>query len=148
MAAYDCSFHENGEAEEVWTISQGQILQAGNWAVSESGSGNSQYYWEIYHLMGDPTVLTYYGVPSVIEVAHAAAITMGTSSINVSTEQYAYVAINQDGVLLDASYTDASGTVLLNFDPISSMEPVEIVVSKQNRQVYICLLYTSDAADE
>jgi hypothetical protein len=137
VAAYDCSFHENEELEELWTISQGQILQAGNWAVSESGSWNSQYYWEIYHLMGDPTVLTYYGIPSVIEVAHAAAITMGTSSINVSTEQYAYVAINQDGVLLDASYTDASGTVLLNFDPISSMEPVEIVVSKQNRQVYI-----------
>ena len=136
-AVYDCSFHENGEAEEVWTISQGQILHAGNWAVTESASGNTQYYWEIYHLMGDPSVLTYYGIPSELNVIHTSALTMGASSVSVSTEQYAYVAINQNGDLLDASYTDASGSVLLNFDPISSMEPVEIVVSKQNRQVYI-----------
>jgi len=137
VAAYDCSFHENGEIEDVWTISQGQILHAGNWAVTESGSGNTQYYWEIYHLMGDPSVLTYYGIPSVLDVIHASALTMGASSISVSTEQHAYVAVNQAGVLLDASYTDASGNVILNFDPLCSMDPVEIVISKQNRQVYI-----------
>ena len=137
VAAYDCSFHENGEEEEVWTITQGQIFHAGNWAVTESGSSNTEYYWEIYMLMGDPSVLTYYGLPSTLSVDHSAALPLGSSSISVSTEQYTYVAVNQNGVLLDASYTDASGNVLLDFNPLSSMEPLEIVASKQNRQVYI-----------
>lgn len=136
-AIYDCSFHENGELEEDWSISQGQIIHAGNWAVTESGSSNTQYYWEIYHLMGDPSVMTYYGVPSVLSVNHPAALTLGTSNVSVNTEQYAYVAVNQGGVLLDASYTDASGNVVLSFNPLSSIEPIEIVASKQNRQIYI-----------
>lgn len=134
---YDCSFHENGEQEEDWSIAQGQIHHAGNWAVTESASSNTQYYWEIYHLMGDPTVQTYYGIPSTLEVIHPAAVTLGTSSVNVSTEAHTYVAVNQSGILLDASYTDASGNVLLSFDPITNMEPIEIVATKQNRQIYI-----------
>lgn len=136
-AAYDCSFHENGEDEADWSITQGQILQAGNWAVTESASNNTQYYWEIYHLMGDPSVLTYYGVPSILTVNHPDALIIGSTSITVSTEEYTYVAVNQNGVLLDASYTNENGEVVLNFDPITSVDELEIVASKQNKQVYI-----------
>jgi hypothetical protein len=137
LAIYDCSFHENNEQTADWSITQGQLLQAGNWAVTESGSGNKQYYWEIYHLMGDPSVLTYYGVPSVLTVSHPEALAVGMSSIAVATEQYTYVAISQNGVLLDALYTDETGNVTLSFPPLSSMETLEIVASKQNKQVYI-----------
>ena len=133
---YDCSFHENDEDEETWSITQGQILHAGNLAVSESNA-DDEYYWEIYMLMGDPTVLTYYGVPSFLSINHPEILPLGTNSINISSEQHTYVAINQGGVLLDASYTDASGNVILNFDPLDSMVPLEIVASKQNKQVYI-----------
>lgn len=136
QGVYDCSFHENDEDEETWSISQGQILHAGNLAVSES-NGDDEYYWEIYMLMGDPSVLTYYGVPSLLSINHPDVLPMGSNSINISSEQHTYVAINQGGVLLDASYTDASGNVILNFDPLDSMIPLEIVASKQNKQVYI-----------
>ena len=137
LAIYDCSFHENNEQTADWSITQGQLLQAGNWAVTESGSGNTQYYWEIYHLMGDPSVLTYYGIPSDLTVSHPEALAVGMSSIAVATEQYTYVAISQNGVLLDALYTDETGNVTLSFPPLSSMETLEIVASKQNKQVYI-----------
>jgi hypothetical protein len=136
QGVYDCSFHENDEDEETWSISQGQILHAGNLAVSESNA-DDEYYWEIYMLMGDPTVLTYYGVPSLLSINHPEVLPLGSNSINISSEQHTYVAISQNGVLLDASYTDASGNVILNFDPLDSMLPLEIVASKQNRQVYI-----------
>ena len=136
QGVYDCSFHENDENEETWSITQGQILHAGNLAVSESNA-DDEYYWEIYMLMGDPTVLTYYGMPSLLSINHPDVLPMGSNSINISSEQHTYVAINQGGILLDASYTDASGNVILNFDPLDSMEPLEIVASKQNRQVYI-----------
>ena len=136
LGVYDCSFHENDEGEETWSITQGQILHAGNLAVSESNA-DDEYYWEIYMLMGDPTVLTYYGVPSLLLINHPEVLPMGSNSINIFSEQHTYVAVNQAGILLDASYTDASGNVTLNFDPLDSMVPIEIVASKQNRQVYI-----------
>ena len=136
QGVYDCSFHENNEDEEIWSISQGQILHAGNLAVSESNA-DDEYYWEIYMLMGDPTVLTYYGVPSILSINHPEVLPLGSNSVNISSEQHTYVAINQGGVLLDASYTDESGNVILNFDPLDSMIPLEIIASKQNKQVYI-----------
>ena len=136
QGVYDCSFHEHDEDEETWSISQGQILHAGNLAVSESNA-DDEYYWEIYMLMGDPTVLTYYGVPSLLSINHPEVLPLGSSSVNISSEQHTYVAINQGGVLLDASYTDEFGNVTLNFDPLDSMVPLEIVASKQNKQVYI-----------
>ncbi len=136
LAVYDCSFHENNEQTSDWSITQGQLLQSGNWAVTESGSGNTQYYWEIYHLMGDPSVLTYFGVPSVLTVSHPEALVVGMSTIAVSTEQYTYVAISQNGVLLDALYTDESGDVTLSFDPLNTMDNLDVVATKQNKQPY------------
>ena len=137
---YDCSFHENNEQTSDWSITQGQILQSGNWAVTESGSGNTEYYWEIYHLMGDPSVLTYYGMPSELTVSHPEALAIGMSSVSVATEQYTYVAISQNGILLDALYTDETGSVTLSFDPLSTMDALDVVATKQNKQVYMGII--------
>jgi len=147
LAIYDCSFHENNEQSDDWSITQGQLFQSGNWAVSESASSQAEYYWEIYHLMGDPSVLTYYGMPSDLMVSHPSALSVGMSSISVSTEQYTYVAISQNGVLLDASYTDETGNIVLSFEPISTMSPLEIVATKHNKKVYTGIVNTmsSDA---
>ena len=35
-------------------------MHAGNLAVTEAG-GAEQYYWEIYHVMGDPSLMPYIG---------------------------------------------------------------------------------------
>ncbi|MDG2264273.1 MAG: C25 family cysteine peptidase, partial [Flavobacteriales bacterium] len=53
LGIYDCLMHENGEQQDDWFITQGQILHSGNLAVTQAG-GSEQYSWEIYHLMGDP----------------------------------------------------------------------------------------------
>ena len=137
LAAYDCSFHENNELPSSWVTTQGQLLQSGNMAVTESASSNVEYYWEIYQLMGDPSVLTYYGVPSELSISHPSALPIGMTSLAVSSEQYTYVAVSQNGVLLDAKYTDQSGSVTLSFDPLTSMDALEVVATKQNKQVYI-----------
>ena len=42
-----------------------------------------------------------------------------------------------NGVLLDAQLCDATGVVNLNFNSISSIGPVDIVVTKQFKQPYI-----------
>ncbi len=56
LGAYDRMFHTNGENKEEWAVTQGQILIGGNMAVQSSSSNRKQYYWEVYHLLGDPSL--------------------------------------------------------------------------------------------
>ncbi len=56
IGAFDRLFHTHGEAQSNWYSTQGQMIVGGNLAVEESTSGRKKYYWEIYHLMGDPSV--------------------------------------------------------------------------------------------
>ncbi len=136
LGVYDCAFHENGEDTEDWFESNGQIIVAGNIGVTEGG-GMWQYYYEVYHLMGDPSLMTYFGVPSALTVQHDGAKPVGTSTLTVTTEAYAYVAISKDGVLLDAQLADATGVVNLSFDAVNSVAVADVVVTKQNKQPYI-----------
>jgi len=136
LAAYDRTFHENGEAYADWHITNAQMMLAGNLAVTQAG-GSEDYYYEIYHLMGDPSLMTYFGVPSAMSVTHMSAVPIGTSSLNVVAEPDAYVAISMNGVLLDAQLTNASGSVNLSFNSMSSVGTADVVVTKQNKQPYI-----------
>jgi hypothetical protein len=63
QAAYDHLFHENGEDPYVSAYA---ITFAGNMAVSSSTSTSKKYYWEIYHVMGDPSLMPYVGVPDEV----------------------------------------------------------------------------------
>lgn len=134
LGAYDRFFHLNGEAKEDWYITQGQINVAGNLAVEASTSSLKTYYWEIYHLMGDPSLTPYVTVPEVLMASYNAEIIKGSSSFKVSTEEDAYVAISKDGVLLNAQLAGETGKVELNFDPLAGDGELDLVITKQNRQ--------------
>ena len=136
LAMYDCLMHENGEQQADWFITAGQLIHSGNLAVTQAG-GSEQYYWEIYHLMGDPSLMPYIGVPTVLTATHGVATPVGTSTFTVTTEENAYVAISMNGVLLDAQLADATGIVNLTFPAISSVGAADIVVTKQFKQPYI-----------
>jgi len=56
LGAYDKMFHTHGESSNVWCNTQGQLIVGGNFAVQQSTSSLKLYYWEIYHLMGDPSL--------------------------------------------------------------------------------------------
>ncbi len=135
LALYDCLMHENGEQQADWFITAGQMIHAGNLAVTQAG-GAEQYYWEIYHLMGDPSLMPYIGVPTLLTVSHGAATPVGTTTFSVNTEENAYVAISMNGVLLDAQLADVTGIVNLTFSAIANVGTVDIVVTKQFKQPY------------
>ena len=136
LATYDCLMHENGEQQQDWFITSGQMIHAGNLAVTQAG-GSEQYYWEIYHLMGDPSLMPYIGVPTPLTVSHISAVPVGATSFTVNTEENAYVAISMNGVLLDAQLADVTGIVNLTFPAISNVGLADIVVTKQFKQPYI-----------
>ena len=137
LGAYDRAFHDNGEAEAKWFVTNAAILNAGNLAVEQAGDTYKDYYWEIYHLMGDPSLMNYFGVPSALAVNYSSPITTSATSLTVNTEAYAYVAISQNNVLLDAQYSGANTSVTLNFPAFGATGTADIVVTKQNKQPYI-----------
>jgi len=137
LGAYDRVSHENGEAESEWFITNAALMIAGNMAVEQAGDGQHNYYWEIYHLMGDPSLMNYFGVPSALTVNYTDPLTVGATSLTVNTEAYAYVAISQNNVLLDAQYSGANTSVTLNFPAFGAPGTADIVVTKQNKQPYI-----------
>ena len=136
LAMYDCLMHENGEQQSDWFITTGQMIHSGNLAVTQAG-GSEQYYWEIYHLMGDPSLMPYIGVPTSLSVTHQSATPLGTSTITINTEENAYVAVSMNGILLDAQLADVTGVVDLIFPAISSIGVLDIVITKQFKQPYI-----------
>ncbi|MDR0683069.1 MAG: C25 family cysteine peptidase [Dysgonamonadaceae bacterium] len=56
LGAYDRLFHTHNENPSDWCTTQGQLFVGGNLAVEESTSSKKLYYWEIYNLMGDPSL--------------------------------------------------------------------------------------------
>lgn len=136
LGVFDCLFHENGEAVSDWFITLSQMVHAGNLAVT-AAAGSEEYYWEIYHVMGDPSLMPYMSVPDPLNVTHLQSIPVGSSSLSVTTEEHAYVAVSQNGVLLDAQIVGASGNVSLSFTPLSSMGILDVVVTKQDREPYL-----------
>ena len=136
LGLFDCMMHENGEQQADWFITAGQLIHSGNLAVTQAG-GDEQYYWEIYHLMGDPSLMPYMGVPTALTVTHGAVTPVGTTTFTVNTEENAYVAISMGGVLLDAQLADVTGVVNLTFPAIANIGTADIVVTKQFKQPYI-----------
>lgn len=148
--AYDGLFHNlaNESADiATWFPTQGQTVVCGDLAVEESTSSRKEYYWEIYHLMGDPTVMNYIGTPQSMTVTpNPTTLLMGMTSLNVSTDPYAYVALSQNGVLVAAAVADASGNATLNFGSNDLMVgDADLVVTAQNRIPYIGTIGVSPA---
>ena len=136
LGVYDKTWHDNGEPGSEWHVTNAQMMVGGNLAVTQAG-GAEDYYYEIYHLMGDPSLMTYFGIPAPMNVTHMSAVPVGTSSLSVMAEADAYVAISMNGILLDAQLTDPSGSVTLSFNAFSSLGTADLVVTKQNKQPYI-----------
>lgn len=137
IGGYDGAFHDHGEPTSDWFVTQGQMVVCGNYAVEESSSSLKTYYWEIYHLMGDPSLMIYYSVPQALTATYQNTLMIGMTSLTVNTEAYATVALSNAGVLLDAKVADAGGLVNLSFTALSAPGNLDIVITKQNRQPLI-----------
>lgn len=141
LGAYDGVYHE--KANEInnlssWYFTQGQVNMCGNLAVQASTSGLKQYYWEIYHLMGDPSVMTYMRVPDALTVTTSPEVlTIGQLSVEITTTPYAYIAITQNEVLIGVGMVDAAGSATIDLSEAFDGTTVTMVVTAQNKQPFI-----------
>ena len=139
LGAYDGLFHDHGEPEHLWYVTNDAIVFSGNLAVMESGSSRIDYYWNIYNLMGDPSLSTYLGVPAANTVSHASNVDASWTSLTVSAEHGSYVGLTQAGVLVGAGTVGETGSLTVDFltTPLTPGVPLHLVVMAQNREPYV-----------
>lgn len=137
LGAYDKTFHEHGEPYADWFMTQGQMVVGGNLAVTQSASTSFSYYWEIYHLMGDPSLMVYFSVPPALSVSYTPLLSLGATTFTVNADPYAYAAISMNNILYGAALADSMGVAVITLKPFATPGIAEVVVTKQNRQPYI-----------
>jgi len=140
LGAYDGLFHDHGEATSDYYVANDAIIYCGNLAVTEAGSSLTEYYWEIYCLMGDPSLMTYLGVPSVNSVSYPATQILSEPSITVSAVPGSYVGISMNGVLHGQAQIGLTGTETISLTPFASPGLADIVITAQNRQPVIATI--------
>lgn len=133
LGAYDRTFHDRtGITTNDWYVTQGQMPSAGNLAVTQAGSSLKNYYWEIYHLMGDPSLMVYFSQAPAISVSYPPLMPLSSAIMEVSTAPYAYVAITKNGTLLGAALANSSGLAQINLLPVTQPGTADVVVTGQN----------------
>jgi hypothetical protein len=138
LGAYDMTFHDHGEPTADWFTTMAEMFVAGNFAVQESNSGNKLYYWEIYNLMGDPSVSIYFSIPPALIATLPSILLIGTNSCTVTAEPWSYVAMSlNDSTLLDARMIDSTGIVTLQYNTLVAPGYAHFVITKQNRKPLI-----------
>lgn len=61
----------------------GEMTIGGQLFLYGSGYGRSHYYFEVYNLMGDPSIDLWFGVPDAMTVAHPVSFSPGWQEITV-----------------------------------------------------------------
>ena len=146
LGAYDRTFHDHGEPEVEWYVTQDGMIFAGNLAVTEAGSGMYDYYWEIYHLMGDPSLSVYYSEPSEMTVTFNALLPIGAEEFTIEAEPGSYVGISMDGILHGAALVDESGTVDVPITPFTQAGIADIIVTKSQYQPVLTTVVVASPA--
>lgn len=135
LGAYDRIFHTHDEAHANWCTTLGGFMTAGNLAVQSSSSSRKKYYWEIYHIFGDPSIKPYLGMPSTMSVSSDDVIMIGSNTYQVNAAPYAYVALTLNNEFVAAAFADASGAATLTLPTLTPGE-YELAVGAQNYVQY------------
>jgi len=140
LGIYDCLFHTHGEAPSQWYTTASGIIYAGNMAVQNSNSDSDmkKYYWQIYHVMGDPSLMPYiHGPAAEITATMPDTLILGTNSIQVSTVPYAYIGMTDENYnLIGAAFADAYGNATLSISPNTGAGIYEVMITAQGYKPY------------
>jgi hypothetical protein len=136
LGMYDRLFHTHDEALSSIITTAGAIVYFGNLAVNSSTSSSKmkKYYWEIYELMGDPSLMPWLGRAADLD----AVVNRTSSDLTVTTVPNAYVAfVNEDDhQLIAAAYANASGVATFDIPASVDLSGSRLSVTSQNHKPY------------
>lgn len=137
LGMYDRLFHTHGETRISQGITAGAMLFYGNNAVQSSSSSSSfkKYYWEIYELMGDPSLMPWLGLAE--DVNNFSYATSG-NTIYVMTPPYSYIAIIDTATLnlVVAAYSNLSGNATIQLPDGVDLSACSFTVIAQGYKPY------------
>ncbi len=136
VGVYDGLFHEHNEAYEDWVTTAGAMIYMGNLAVTEGNSSRINYYWEIYSIMGDPSLMPYIGQGEVQTTNIPDQIFIGQTNMVMNVAPYAYVALSDNGEILATALADGTGFIDFDFEAITTAGDIKLVSSAYGYQPY------------
>jgi hypothetical protein len=113
---YDRLFHTHGEAVADRVATAGQMLMAGNMSVNRAAGSSwsnamAEYYWEIYELMGDPSLMLWMGTAQ--ELTTSAVLQHGVMTVTAVPNAYVALVHGDNHELVAASFADDMGVAQL-----------------------------------
>jgi len=109
--------------------------------VYNSSSSLKQYYYEAYHVLGDPSLDLWTEAPASMTVSHNAIVYPGSSTFTVTVTdggsplENALVCCwipNQSPEMHVSAYTNASGNANLDISPTTPGDTMYVTVTKHN----------------
>lgn len=103
---------------QAWTLAQ--MVMAGNSAVTTSGSPYANFYWEIYLLLGDPSLMPHIGALHPMQL-ECDSVRLGDTILSLHGTPLARVAAVCGDTLLGLCNLDTNGNGLIRFrHPVAS----------------------------
>lgn len=113
FGANDALFHTHGEPFEDWALTAYDFLHAGNMSVQKAAQGFEEYYWQIYHVFGDPSFMPYAHAPQAMEVVYGDTLVAGDPEYAVYAEPHARVVLSQGTRIIAVAAADEYGKAVL-----------------------------------
>lgn len=121
-----------GRADGVRT--QGELLAAGNLAVSAFGSPYDKFYWETYCLLGDPSLEPWVGVPQPLDLHVTDLLPRnGDGSLHVGGTPGATVTAMQGDTVLGRGLIEPNGELTLVLNRSIDTLPLTLTATASGR---------------
>ena len=141
MGSYDCLFHTHNEPFVQHCNTMGAMVMSGVMAIQNDPSTYTSadlkhYYWEIYNLMGDPSLMPWLHEADTLSFSVTSSTMAGTATMDVQTVPYAFVALTKmqfgERVLVASGYANAMGVASLDVASGLYAGQYELAISAQN----------------
>jgi len=139
LGLFDAWFHTNNEPVQNQIATAGEFISIGNMAVQESNSSYKNLYWEIYHLIGDPTFVPAKHSYEQVSAQWSIPLIANQNSLTIQTVANAYVSLSENGNIIGGSFADDLGKANVSFNSLQNIgnKQIEILVSHPDYAVVI-----------
>lgn len=115
----------------------GGISMNGCMEMNDQYASAGEEMTDTWTVFGDPSIVVRTDAPGPMTVTHPAQTIIGNDNIDVQCNiNDALVCLSIDGVILGRGYV-SGGTVNIMFSPLTTVDPIDVVVTAFNKQTYL-----------
>ena len=108
----------------------GEVLFEGCRAVTMAGSPFDAFYWEIYCLLGDPSMTPYWTHADTLSISLDDSIPAGNSILHLRCTPHARITATADTLLLGTTIVPANGDVELLLDHSINADSITLTATR------------------